>query len=555
MKRLFALLLAVVMVCTIFAGCGPAASTNPGTTTGKVPSTTTGKETTTPPTTTQPKEYKNTDKYPLEGEHKLSMGVALENAQDSYLFKLMSDAVGVDISYQYVTDEQAPLLFLDQENMPDMLFSAAGTFGFKIQKINEYGAAGALVNYMEHLDKMPNLSKAYAEHPDLFDGVISAEGEVYTLPYYVYTLTGCSNLVYFRADHLKTVGWDKQPATIDELTQLLRALEAHYGATDSQYIPLTTYSSGHVGFDNRLTQWLFPAFGKDYDPGIHVGADGEVVAGFATEQFKRMVTYLRDLMAEGLLDPDIFSAKSSLMQAFMNENHTSVNTRLLSTPASSYENGVVDFYISQPLTSEYNDTAIFAEPTKARKWGAMISTTCEDLDAALAYMDAYFATYDNPLNEKGTIFNLSLWLGEEGVDWEWKVEGESYIEFAKPDGWAAKHGFSGTPYIGQFHAMRLNEAGEADLLPQGVKDNCLPFAKAIIRDDSLAMNEEETEVYNEKWSDISKYVAQMFTGFVRGEYDIDAQWDEYIANLNGMGLEELLDCYDSALVRYLARQN
>lgn len=554
MKRLFALLLVAVLAISLFAACGkdPVETTPKDTT----PGTTAGGDTTTPDTTpTQPEEFKNTDKYPLEGEHKLTMGIALDNAEESYLFKLMSDAVGVDIDYQYVTDEQAPLLFVDQSSMPDMLFSAAGTFGFKIQKINEYGEAGALVNYMDYLDKMPNLAKAYADHPDLFDGVMSAEGAVYTLPYYVYTLTGCSNIVYFRADHLKTVGWDKQPTTVDELTELLRDLEEYYGATDPEYVPLTAYDGGHMGFDNRMTQWLFPAFGEDYDPGIHVGADGTIVAGFATEQFKRMVTYMRDLMAEGLMDPDIFTAKSSLMQAFMNENHTSVNTRLLSTPASSYEDGVVNFYISQPLTSEYNDTAVFAEPTKARKWGAMISTTCEDLDAALAYMDAYFATYDNPLNEEGTIFNLSLWLGEEGVDWEWKVEGESYVEFAKPDGWAAKNGFSGTPYIGEFHAMRLNEEGEADLLPLGVKNNCLPYAKAVIRDDALAMTEEETEVYNEKWTDLSKYIAQMYTGFVRGEYDIDTMWDEYLQNLETMGLEELLDCYEAALVRYNARQN
>lgn len=550
MKRLIAMLLAAVMLCTLFVGCN---DSTPTPTAGNDPTKgNTEVEETTP---TQPKEFRNTDKYPLEGEHKLTMGVALENAGESYLFGLMSEATGVDIAYQYVTDEQAPLLFVDESSMPDMLFSAAGTFGFTIQRINEYGAAGALINYMDYLDKMPNLAKAYADHPDLFDGVMSAEGEVYTMPYYVYTLTGCSNIVYFRADHLRTVGWEKQPATVDELTQLLRDLEAHYGAADPEYIPMTTYSSSHVGFDNRMTQWLFPAFGKDYDPGIHVGADGEIVAGFTTEQFKRMVVYLRSLMEEGLLDPDCFSAKSSLMQAFMNENHTSVNTRLLSTPASSYENGVVEFYISQPLTSEHNDTPIFAEPTKARKWGAMISANCSDLDAALAYMDAYFATYDNPLNEEGTIFNLSFWLGEEGVDWEWKEEGVSYVEFAKPDGWAAIHGFSGTPYIGQFHAMRLNEAGEADLLPLGVKDNCIPYAKAVIRDDALAMNADEMDIYTEKWTDIQKYVSQMYTAFLTGDADVEAQWDEYIQNLNQMGLEDLLDCYDSALQRYKARQN
>ena len=539
MKRVLALLLAAVMVCSVFTGCNPGDG-----------SETVGLQR---PEVVDPGNFKNTDIYPLEGEHSLTMGIALENAQNSYLMKLMSDAVGVDISYRYVTDEQAPLLFLDPENMPDMLFSAANTFGLSLQRINEYGKADALVNYIEHLDKMPNLAKAYLEHPDLFDGVMSADGEVYTLPYYVYTLTGCTNLIYFRADHLKAVGRDKQPATVDELTQLLRDLKAHYGATDSKYIPMTAYEAGHANFDNRLTQYLFTAFGNEVDPGVHIGSDGKAMAGFTTEQYKRMTLYIRQLVQEGLLDADLLSAKSSIMQAFMNDNHTSVSTRMLNIPKTSYEGGVENYYISQPLTSQYTSTPVFAEPTIARKWGAMISTTCEDLDAALAYMDAFFAPKENPLNEEGTIYNLSLWLGEEGVDWEWVEEGKTYKEAEKPDGWAAQNGFSGTPYIGKFHVMRQNPDGTTDLLPQGVHDNCLPYAKTVVRDEALALTEDENDIYVEKWQDISKYVASMYAAVVTGEKDIEAEWGTYVANLQQMGLQEVLDCYDAAYARYKAR--
>lgn len=539
MKRVLAILLAALMVCTVFAGCSKD---------GSGANAVAGR-----PEVVDPGNFVNTDIYPLEGNHSLTMGIALENAQNSYLLKLMSDAVGVDITYRYVTDEQAPLLFLDEENMPDMIFSAAGTFGLSLQRINGYGSANALVNYIDYLDKMPNLAKAYMEHPDLFDGVMSADGAVYTLPYYVYTLTGCTNLIYFRGDHLAAVGWEKQPATVDELTKLLQDLKAHYGATDSKYIPMSVYEAGHAGFDNRLTQYLFTAFGNEVDPGVHIGSQGKAIAGFATEQYKHMTLYIRQLVKDGLLDADLFSAKSSIMQAFMNENHTSVSTRMLNIPTTSYAGGVENYYISQPLTSQYTNTAVFAEPTIARKWGAMISTTCQDLDAALAYMDAFFAPESNPLNEEGTIYNLSLWLGEEGVDWEWVEEGVSYKEAEKPDGWSAQHGFSGTPYIGKFHVMRLNPDGSTDLLPQGVYDNCLPYAKTVVRDEALALTEEENDIYVEKWLDISKYATQMFAAFVTGDADIEAEWDTYVANLQKMGLQEVLACYDAAYARYTAR--
>ena len=542
MKRILAMLLSIVMVCSLFTACGGDGSGNGGSEGGR-------------PTVVDPGNFVNTDTYPLEGNPQLTMGTSLQEPQDAYLLKLMADAVGVEMSYRYLTDEQAPLLFVDMEQMPDILFTSASSFGLTLQRINAYGDAGALVNYMEHLDKMPNLSRAYLDNPNLFDGVMSADGNVYTLPYYVYTLTGCTNIVYFRGDHLAEVGWEKVPATVDELTQLLRDLKTQYGKNDSKYIPMTIYEAGHAGFDNRLTQWLYTAFGTDTDPGLHVNNEGKVAVGFNSEQYRLMTAYLRDLVKEGLLDEDLFSAKSSMMQAFMNENHTSVSTRMLNIPKSSYKDGVENYYISQPLTSQYTSTPVFAEPTIARRWGAMISSTCDDLDAALAYMDALFATKENPLNEEGTIYNLSLWLGEEGVDWEWVEEGVSYKLAERPDGWEAKNGFSGTPYIGKFHAMRINSDGTTDLLPLGVKENCLPYAKTVIRDDALALNEDENDIYTEKWTDITKYVSQMFAAFVTGDSDLDAEWDSYVANLEDMGLQDVLDCYESALARYNAWQN
>ena len=537
MKRILAMLLSIVMVCSLFTACGEGGSGSGSSAAGR-------------PAVKDPGEFVNTDIYPLEGNPKLVMGTSLQSPGESYLLKLMADTVGVDMSYRYITNEQAPLLFVDMEQMPDILFTSGSSFGLNIQRINGYGEAGALINYVDYLDQMPNLSKAYMENPNLFDGVMSADGAVYTLPYFVYTLTGCTNIAYFRGDHLAEVGWDKVPATIDELTQLLRDLKAHFGAKDSKYIPMVAYESAHVSWNNRLTQWLYPAFGTDLEPGIHMNAEGKMDIGANKEQFRRMVTYLKELRDEGLLDEDMFSAKSSIMQAFMNESHTSVATRMLDIPDSSYIGGKENFYISQPLTSEYTDKPQFAEPTIARKWGAMISATCEELDAALAYMDSFFATKENPLNEKGTVYNLSMWLGEEGVDWEWIEEGVSYKQAAKPDGWDVKNGFSGTPYIGKFHAMRYDSEGNVDLLPKGVLENCIPYATPIIRDDALSLTDDENDIFVEKYTDIQKYVGQMFTAFITGDADIDAEWDNYVQSLEEMGLQEVLDCYEAALARY-----
>ena len=554
MKRLFALLLIVVMVCSMFAACGK----DPNPTDGKdtTPGTTAGGGDTTPDTTpTQPEEFKNTDKYPLEGEHKLSMAVALEDAANSYLFGMMSKATGIDFTYQYVTSEQAPLLFVEEDNMPDVFFGPRGGFGLSLNQIYEYGVGGALINFMDYLDKMPNLAKAYADHPDLFDGVMNADGSVYTIPYYVFTLTGVNNLFYYREDHMKAAGWDKAPTTTEEFTKYLKDLKAHFGANDSQYIPFTVYQTSHLAYNGQISRYLFPTFGDLMEAGITADSTGKkVVAGFATEQYKRYVTYLNGLMKEGLLDPDAFSAKGSLMKAFINEGHTSVNSLMVYMTESCFPSGNLDIILPAPLKSEYNNDTKWATPTVASNWAGMISKNCSDLDAALAYIDAYFATEDNALNEEGTIFNLSFWLGEKGVDWDWKVQGESYIKYEHTSQWEAQ-GYSGTPYIGKFTVLNYDHNDKVGFKALEVQKNLIPISVDVLRSTSLPLTQDEQEEYTDAWQDLSKYIDQMNAAFIRGEADPEKDWDEYIAKLNSMGLQDVLDIYQAALDRYNARQN
>lgn len=547
MKRLFALLLICVMVCGMFAACGDVSDST-------VP--TGGANSNTVPT--QPAEFKNTDKYPLKGDHVLTMGVSLDNADDAYLMEMMEEAVGVSLKYQMVTDEQAPLLFLDPESMPDMLFDAAAKFGLSMDQINEYGKSELLINYMDYLDQMPNLAKAYAEHPDLFDGVITLEGEVYTLPYYVFTLKGVNNLLYFREDHMNLVGWEQAPTTIDEFTKYLRDLKAYFGATDAEYIPLTVYSASNIGYNAQLSRYLFPSFGELMEAGIHADTSGEkIVVGFATEQYKRYLSYLVDLMDEGLMDDDVYNAKDIDMKNLMNNGHTSVNTLMVYMPNSAFPSGNLDIIIPGPLNSEYNSATKWAMPTVARSWGGMINAKTDDLEACLAYMDSFFATEDNPLDTEGKVFNLSFLLGKKGVDWNWKVEGESYEVydhegFATNADWGVVNGYSGTPYSGILHVLDY-EKGAVGFKATNVKENLIPHAVEVLRPESLPLTEDEHDTYTDAWTDIDKYVKEFQADILTGEKDLDAEWDNFINQLEQMGLQDVIDVYQAALDRYNAR--
>lgn len=76
MKRLIALLLSFVMMIGLLSACGGGGG---GSVSGDLGEA------------VDPNNFVNTDRYPLEGDHKLTMGVALNNADEAYLMQMMED--------------------------------------------------------------------------------------------------------------------------------------------------------------------------------------------------------------------------------------------------------------------------------------------------------------------------------------------------------------------------------------------------------------------------------------------------------------------------------
>ena len=543
MKKTIAMLLAMIMLLSL-AACG---TDTPETTAPKETKPISGDPGTVETTPVAPPEVKNTDIYPLEGEHKLTVGIqsSIENPNESYYFNLFKDIIGIDIEYQSVTNEQAPLLYAGNA-APDVLF---GQFSLSATQMNGFGEAGALINFMDYLDKMPNLARVYAEHPRMFACVQNYEGAVYTLPQIVYTLTSAGNLLYMRTDYMAEVGWDAPPATVEEFAEYLRDLKEHYTAIDPSFIPFTTYSSSYMRYERQLAQALFPAFGELSEPGLTTTPDGKtVVAGFASEQWKNYVKYMNSLMAEGLLDPDAFTASSDLMKAFMYEGHTGVNVVMSSMKAEHFPSGNIDLIVMPPMTSQYDSVPTYIKPSLYKAYNVAISTECEDLDAALAFVDAFYSTEEYPLNEEGTVWGISFWLGELGDKWDIREEGVAYNN---NNGSTTGLNYSTAPYIGNFDLIPYTN-DIAGFKAVTVKSNLLPYEINHVYCNELALTEDETDTYTDAWADIDPYVAQMYAAFVTGELDIDAEWDNFLAQLDTLGLQDVIDAYQAALDRYNA---
>ena len=66
----------------------------------------------------------------------------------------------------------------------------------------------------------------------------------------------------------------------------------------------------------------------------------------------------------------------------------------------------------------------------------------------------------------------------------------------------------------------------------------------------LKFSEDEQYVIDNKYADITLYVDEMQAKFITGVADIDAEWDNYVATCEKMGLNEVLEVYQASYDRW-----
>ena len=78
--------------------------------------------------------------------------------------------------------------------------------------------------------------------------------------------------------------------------------------------------------------------------------------------------------------------------------------------------------------------------------------------------------------------------------------------------------------------------------------NLLPYAiESPTLSDKIVLTGDDADDFADIWADLTKYIGQMHGKFVTGAVDIETGWDEYLNNLESMGLADVLEIYQKYL--------
>jgi putative aldouronate transport system substrate-binding protein len=543
-KKKIAFLFLILLICAgIISSCTPADTTG-GTTTTTPQSTGTTKGTTTG-TSAEP----GVVTYPLEGDNlKLTYWIALRQAayedhlDKNICWQAIQENTGVDIEFIHPAPEQVTeqlTMLIVGGDLPDLIqidtrYDAMG------------GAAGGVsegifYDLTDYLDEnAPDYMEAVYANDLCWRMLTDADGRIF---YFAQIKSDAPeyNRFQLRADIQDEIGWgDRVPVTMDDYTELCADLkEAGY------------YGTGLVS-NGRLQQFIWPYGVTD---NFYLTDDQKVSYGLIDDGFKEYLSLMNDWYDKGYIHPD-FTGTLDREALFTGKEigirYGSSDTATSNALKNDYELIICNY----PRLNEGQEIS-FQIVTKERKPAdgirTVVSTQCEDVELACQFLNYGYT------QEGADIFNYGI----EGVSYTINSEGEKEFDrelfLNHPKGWTT----SVCAYVYKLHfGPKLAEPDvkcnpSSVLSPQAVKNRSMYADDPTVNGSSVIraqLSAQQTSDRSMIMTDINAYVEEKVLQFIMGDVDIDSYWDEYVATIEGMNIDEAIAITQDAVDQYYAKE-
>jgi putative aldouronate transport system substrate-binding protein len=411
-------------------------------------------------------------------------------------------------------------------------------------EINAYGVEGGkFVNYNDYIEYMPNLAACYKKYPIAKKIVTNTDGTVYQLPEVHIRSTSVDVRAHYRADVLNNLGL-KVPATTDEFHDVLSAIYKAKGKA-----PLV---STMVGGDYE--EFLFGAFGEgtcgDFD-----SIDGKtVVFNRISEQYKHYLEYASQLYSEDLIYEEFLTLNTATIKALAQEDTAVFAYHLSSLTAKDFASGKIEVGTLAPLTSQYSNKQKLLGANNYLLSGYAINKNSRYVKEICQLLDIAFATEEV---EEGTgLYGKAFLHGPEGITWEYKDDKKTSYDYIVPKG----IDMVGTSYInkyvlwsntGLYDGMEVTaQEGNPRIRQLGYIQNAIPYQYDPFPGRFMSYTPDEQSVIDSKYTEISTYVKEMRGKFITGIKNVKTDWDEYVATIKKMGIEDVLKVYQEAYDRW-----
>jgi len=438
-----------------------------------------------------------------------------------------TEAIGTQFNLLAVSGEEA---------WPDIIFGG----NFNTDMVNTGIDAKMLLPLDDYIVDGTNYKRALDENPTFRANLTATDGHIYTAFYHSMAYhTKSKDKIFIYTDWLKKLGWEKAPSTPEEFKEFLiqvRDTDVNGNGDKTDEIPLVGYNAQHGNpLHTLMNPFQLVTKGKYY----HITDDGKLEFEANTDGWRKGLTYIADLYAEGLIAEETYIQDNKTMKGLINKPASEM---LVASVADWWTGSFVDkqnltWWDFEPLAPLKGDFQQISGEEYAFNLSGAITTTCEHPDVAFEVID-YILDYNGI---EGKTYEMSNEPSVMGTTPSLKAinteEKNTKYSAGSVPGWDSaekRYGVTDDPETYYTKNTKVLYEHAAVYEDYYVYAN---IPKVIWADSDTQAS------YSDYSSLITEYIGVAATEFIMGIRDIndDKQWEAYLKDLEDMGLTKYLE--------------
>ncbi|MGP4039179.1 extracellular solute-binding protein [Gracilibacillus sp. D59] len=475
----------------------------------------------------------------------------------------VEERAGVEIEWEEVTADwdQKKGAMLPAGDIPDLIIGANAITDAEFNKYK--GLFADLSPLIE--EHAPNVQKMFDERPETKVLATQLSGEIYGLPQYK-RFFPWTRRQYINQEWIDNLGLET-PTNWDELHEVLLAFkeqDANGNGDPNDEVPMDWSPIATTGFGSYQPTLLLGSLGMTLTDTSGDGMfleDKEVKNFLIDERYKKVVMFLRELWKDELINPEVFTQDYSKFQ---------------SLARSDGENAIVGYTygweitdrVGNELAPQYKSLGVLKESANSNvdvKWSysydsmnynvnmIQLSAATENKEAAMRFINELY----NPEVSLQVLYGT---LGENIAKHD-----DGSFEILPPKNEEMDPGtWKWTSTWADFGPMYISDSLDVTLGTdmQSIDEQTAPLQEAYDNIDIesevlprvfLKFDDEALSTISLNRTEYMNLAMSKFSTWVT-KGGIEQEWDEYVDDMKGMGIEEVIGIYQKYYDDYKSNQ-
>ncbi|MBR1970662.1 MAG: extracellular solute-binding protein [Clostridia bacterium] len=441
---------------------------------------------------------------------------------------------------------------------PDVIMDM-GLSREQVMSLEEQGIVRDISKYIEK--QGVNINKMFEEVPKAKE-YVTFEDKIYGVPSVNNSYnTKVSNAMWVYEPWLKKLNIEA-PTTTEEFYEMLKAFKEQdpNGNGKADEIPLAArgVSNYSAGIEAYLMSAFIPTEGN-----VRWYVENDKVKHVAVQdEYKEGLKYIKKLYDEGLLYEDTFIVDRTQLTAIGESD-----TPILGTSPGSYPgffcntSGTTPNYKAYvpilPLEGPKGVRATVPNRSACSGTSFIVTTSCKYPEVAVKWCDYFYSTEGR---RKMTSTGLGTFrkaepgeLGISGKQALWTTEPATEEQIAKYGSGTSNYAWGGSPtgYTSFEESVSICNLGASLENSKKLYQIYETYSEFIVDTfKTITIAPEDADEYA-RYQPLTSQIDSYFAKFITGELSIEKDWDKYLKELDGLGIND----YVALLQRNYDREN